>query len=148
MKMEAKPALTPPASEDTNKHNDSGSELSDLELDGEFSEEIQPDHYYEGGKIPVFKPVGNFSFNFLAITVFPLCCLSNFTDLRSVMVDNGPIPKFQAFYTQDRQVWNEVRYCEGYTTERMVRAPIKPLVSGIAANTTLGEMPCQPLMSR
>ena len=57
IKMEAKPALTPPASEDTNKHDDSGSELSDLELDGDLGDEIQPDHYYEGGKIPVFKPV-------------------------------------------------------------------------------------------
>lgn len=42
------------------------SELSDLELDPkngaapaseEEDEEIEPDHYYGGGKIPVFKPV-------------------------------------------------------------------------------------------
>ena len=76
IKMEAKPALTPPASEDTNKHDDSGSELSDLEFDGEFSEDIQPDHYYEGGKIPVFKPVcdPDFAIPFSAARANPLTC--------------------------------------------------------------------------
>ena len=64
-----KPALTPPTSENTDKkEDDSGSELSDLEPEelepamepkGEpiEEEEIVPDHYYEGGKVPVFKPV-------------------------------------------------------------------------------------------
>ena len=64
-----KPALTPPTSESNkDNHEDSGSELSELEpeeapqeepLDeaplGE-DEEILPDHYYDGGRIPVFKP--------------------------------------------------------------------------------------------
>lgn len=64
---DAKPALTPPTSEGTNKKDDdSGSELSDLEpeSDGPAPEpkeadntEIHPDHYWEGGHIPVFKPV-------------------------------------------------------------------------------------------
>ena len=71
---ETKPALTPPTSEGTNKKDDdSDSELSDLEPE-EISEdpepkvkpepkqeddggEIFPDHFYEGGNIPVFKPV-------------------------------------------------------------------------------------------
>ena len=64
-----KPALTPPTSESTDKKDDdSGSELSDLEPEeqetytepkGEpiIEEEIVPDHYYEDGKVPVFKPV-------------------------------------------------------------------------------------------
>ncbi|KAL8789594.1 MAG: hypothetical protein Q9213_001030 [Squamulea squamosa] len=64
IKSEDKPTLTPPASEGTDKHYDSGSELSDLEAesiekpDGEVIDngDIEPDHYYEGGKIPVFKP--------------------------------------------------------------------------------------------
>lgn len=52
-------ALTPPTSEDMNtKADDSGSELSDIDMDDEDAEEITPDHYYDGGKIPVFKPVG------------------------------------------------------------------------------------------
>ncbi|KAI4206989.1 MAG: hypothetical protein LQ346_000821 [Caloplaca aetnensis] len=65
IKIEEKPTLTPPASEGTDKHYDSGSELSDLEaetiekpddnIDGDIGE-IAPDHYYEGGKVPVFKP--------------------------------------------------------------------------------------------
>lgn len=50
-----KAALTPPTSEDLDKRYGSSSELSDLEDDDD--EEIEPDHYYDGGKIPVFKPV-------------------------------------------------------------------------------------------
>ena len=56
-KTELKPTLTPPASEEADKQDDSGSELSDLDLDPEDVGDIEPDHYYEGGKIPVFKPV-------------------------------------------------------------------------------------------
>ena len=64
-----KPALTPPTSENTDKKDDdSDSELSELEPEEPESgmepkgepieeEEIVPDHYYEGGKVPVFKPV-------------------------------------------------------------------------------------------
>jgi hypothetical protein len=57
VKVEDKPTLTPPASEEADKQDDSGSELSDLEGDADDNEEITPDHYYEGGRIPVFKPV-------------------------------------------------------------------------------------------
>lgn len=69
------PALTPPTSENTDKKDeDSDSELSELEPEIEepgvepkmepktekVEEEIVPDHYYEGGKVPVFKPVSAF----------------------------------------------------------------------------------------
>lgn len=56
---DTKVALTPPTSEEwNNKAEESGSDaLSDLEMDDEIEEEIEPDHYYEGGKIPVFMPV-------------------------------------------------------------------------------------------
>lgn len=60
---EPKPTLTPPASEEADKQYDSGSELSELDLEMEDdkpetnNDEIVPDHYYDGGKIPVFKPV-------------------------------------------------------------------------------------------
>lgn len=65
-------ALTPPTSEDNDKRDEaSNSDLSDVEMDekddsrnaglgndGDEGEDvIEPDHYYEGGKIPVFKPV-------------------------------------------------------------------------------------------
>ena len=56
-KDEPKSTLTPPASEEADKHDDSGSELSDLEFEPEDDAEILPDHYFDGGKIPVFKPV-------------------------------------------------------------------------------------------
>lgn len=56
-KAEIKATLTPPASEEADKGDDSGSELSDLDLELEDNGEILPDHYYDGGKIPVFKPV-------------------------------------------------------------------------------------------
>ncbi|ORY17991.1 hypothetical protein BCR34DRAFT_378608 [Clohesyomyces aquaticus] len=51
-----KPALTPPTSEDMDKRERErlSSELS--ELDSDDDEEIEPDHYFDGGKIPVFKP--------------------------------------------------------------------------------------------
>lgn len=63
LKADPKPTLTPPASEEADKHYDSGSELSELDVEPEGEREledngeIEPDHYYEGGKIPVFKPV-------------------------------------------------------------------------------------------
>lgn len=54
-----KTALTPPTSEEWNKADIS--DLSDLELDDEDDDApIEPDHYYEGGQIPVFKPVCHF----------------------------------------------------------------------------------------
>ncbi|KAI9870243.1 MAG: hypothetical protein M1830_004489, partial [Pleopsidium flavum] len=56
VKVETKPTLTPPASGESDKHDGSSSELSDLELDDDDNGEIVPDHYYEGGKVPVFKP--------------------------------------------------------------------------------------------
>ena len=68
-RADSRPALTPPTSENTEKKDDeSGSELSDLEPEEppeeppvppnvRDQEEIVPDHYYEGGKVPVFKPV-------------------------------------------------------------------------------------------
>lgn len=56
-KGDIKATLTPPASEEADKGDDSGSELSDLEFESEENGEILPDHYYDDGKIPVFKPV-------------------------------------------------------------------------------------------
>ena len=52
--------LTPPASEEEmDKGHQSSSELSDINLDEDDDDigEIEPDHYFDGGKIPVFKPV-------------------------------------------------------------------------------------------
>ena len=49
-----KHAPTPPTSEDMEKRERSSSELSDIR---DEEEEILPDHYYGGGKVPVFKPV-------------------------------------------------------------------------------------------
>lgn len=54
-------ALTPPTSEEMNidpKKDSDDSELSELDLDDDDDEleDIEPDHYWEGGKIPVFKP--------------------------------------------------------------------------------------------
>lgn len=56
-KGDIKTTLTPPASEEADKGDDSGSDLSDLDIEPEDNGEILPDHYYDGGKIPVFKPV-------------------------------------------------------------------------------------------
>ncbi|GAT28461.1 jumonji family transcription factor [Aspergillus luchuensis] len=67
-------SITPPQSVNGKKEVPDGvpSELSDLELDPNVNgaqeipsveaddEEIEPDHYYGGGKIPVFKPFRDF----------------------------------------------------------------------------------------
>lgn len=53
-------ALTPPTSEDNDIKNETRSESDLSEVNEEMEEEeeeIVPDHYYDGGKIPVFKPV-------------------------------------------------------------------------------------------
>ena len=57
IKEEPKSTLTPPASEEAGKHEDSSSELTDLDMDKDDIEEIEPAYYYEGGKVPVFTPV-------------------------------------------------------------------------------------------
>lgn len=57
-------ALTPPTSEDNDIKNDTRSESDLSEVNEELEEEeeeIVPDHYYDGGKIPVFKPVSRFN---------------------------------------------------------------------------------------
>ena len=38
-----------------------------------------------------------------------------------IITDNGTVQKLQGLHTQDRQVWYEIRNCEGDTTSRMVR---------------------------
>ena len=55
----AKPAnaLTPPTSEEMNNEPaQDDSELSDLDMSDDDGEEVVPDHYWDDGKIPVFKP--------------------------------------------------------------------------------------------
>lgn len=104
LKKESKPTLTPPASEEADKQNDSGSDLSDLEMESEENGEILPDHYYEGGKIPVFKPVSqSLKFrrfkrrNYPRRSSFEVRWSHGFADLKITDVDNESIPKFQAF---------------------------------------------------
>lgn len=99
---DTKPALTPPTSEGTNKkEEDSDSELSDLEPeqvgepaapidDTEADEEIHPDHYYEGGNVPVFKPV-SFSIR-----------RRKLTSVDRIHSDYETVPKLQGFHSQDR----------------------------------------------
>jgi hypothetical protein len=53
-------ALTPPTSEDNNIRidDDASSDLSELDFDLDDEEEdVEPDHYWGEGKVPVFKPV-------------------------------------------------------------------------------------------
>ena len=59
MEPDSKTTLTPPASEEADKLGDVSSELSELDFDLDDIGDIEPDHYYEGGRIPVFKPVRN-----------------------------------------------------------------------------------------
>lgn len=54
-----KAALTPPTSEEFNDKRHDSPDLTDLDLDSEEEEDIDPSYYYEGGKIPVFEPVSH-----------------------------------------------------------------------------------------
>jgi hypothetical protein len=54
---EPRQALTPPTSEEWNKHDDNTSELSEPDEDEDDFGEVEPAYYYEGGRIPVFTPV-------------------------------------------------------------------------------------------
>lgn len=54
---EPRQALTPPTSEEWNKHDDNTSELSEPDEDVDDIGEVEPAYYYEGGRIPVFTPV-------------------------------------------------------------------------------------------
>ena len=73
-----KPTLTPPTSDEGNKPAGSpASELSDLEPEEDDIGDIDPDHYYEGGRIPVFKPVSSFWWNalfWISTCLFILIC--------------------------------------------------------------------------
>ena len=108
-----RPALTPPTSENTDKKDDeSESELSDLEPEDlaeehtlrpkvEDEEEIVPDHYYEGGKVPVFKPVSilrplETSASWHAMV---LRCLFHHAEF---FPDDESIPQFQRLHSEDR----------------------------------------------
>ena len=109
---DSRPALTPPESENTEKKEDeSGSELSDLEPE-DFSEdhpvqpnvkdeeEIIPDHFYEGGRVPVFKPVSipqTFYVLNLHYTTSPFG-VCNHTD---TFQDDESVPQFQRLYSED-----------------------------------------------
>ncbi len=109
---DSKPALTPPTSESTGKKDDydddSGSELSDLEPEesieepapsekideGDDDAEIFPDHYYENGNVPVFKPV--------SIKLAPLMSPGQREELLAdVCPDYEPIPKLQRIHQKD-----------------------------------------------
>jgi hypothetical protein len=77
-----KAALTPPTSEDNDKRDERmSSELSDIDSDD--GEDIEPDHYFEGGKIPVFKPVRRNAahelsqLQYLARPCFGMRCMRN-----------------------------------------------------------------------
>ena len=55
---EKKPRSTPDLTERKVKVEDVGQAQSgEVDMEGDIGE-ITPDHYYEGGKVPVFKPVG------------------------------------------------------------------------------------------
>lgn len=95
-----KAALTPPTSEDNDPKREErmSSELSDIDSDD--GEEIEPDHYWDGGKIPVFKPVCRKAAHVL------LCCIAEYSICANAHVfkriandytdtfcaDNGSVP--------------------------------------------------------
>lgn len=109
---DSRPALTPPTSENTDKKDDdSGSDLSDLEPEEppeepsiyttcKDEEEIVPDHYYEGGKVPVFKPVSILP----ALERSPLWRMTCFDSYHHTDIhpDHEPVSQLQRIHTEDR----------------------------------------------
>lgn len=126
-----KAALTPPTSEDNDKRDERlSSELSDIDSDD--GEEIEPDHYFEGGKIPVFKPVRAEIYTvpvpsgeLVHKQACGICAQREVLVLITICADYGPVPQLQALHRQDRQARNEVRNREGYSANRMVKHVLK-----------------------
>jgi hypothetical protein len=107
--------LTPPTSEDMDKREDNdSSDLSDLDMDDEDIGDIEPDHYFDDGAIPVFKPVC-FPYLQLCVPRYKMQSRTNATP------DHGSIPRFQEVRRQNQQIWHEVGYCQDYSPQRMVR---------------------------
>jgi hypothetical protein len=99
-----KAALTPPTSEDNDKREERlSSELS--EIDSDDGEDIEPDHYFEGGKIPVFKPVccrittnDTQDGTSMRANAIALQTTMRTWQLTLCNVDNGPVPQLQALH--------------------------------------------------
>lgn len=97
-------ALTPPTSEDHNDKEDSSSELSELDLEDEDDiGEVEPDHYFEGGKIPVFKPVRSRNVTISSEVHMDTITIIYWLDCVILIylwcgADNGPIPELQKVY--------------------------------------------------
>lgn len=100
-----KSLATPPASDpDTSTENRRGSiisELTDLDIDEEDDiGEIEPDHYFDGGKIPVFKPV---SFPSKRQVVFANLYPNPMPRREAMLtyVDHGTVPQLQEVLRED-----------------------------------------------
>lgn len=61
----------------------------------EEEEEIEPDHYYGGGKVPVFKPVS------ASLSPAGLAASTRKHADRDLALDNGPIPRLPVVHQQD-----------------------------------------------
>lgn len=106
------------------------SELSDLELDHkappvpetaevkeEEVEDIEPDHYYGGGKIPVFKPVSPLH---VPDTKLWRYCTFLRDWLTGGTLDHGPISRLPGLHQENRQIRNAGRNRESGSSKRMV----------------------------
>ena len=126
-------SITPPHSVKGKKDAPEGalSDLSDLELDPNAGggpdamsieaeeEDIEPDHYYGGGKVPVFKPV---SLEFAFEREYPPV-RTQLTDWLPAS-DHGPVSRFPALHQEGREIWYAVGNRQGRSSERMVRCAL------------------------
>lgn len=113
-------SITPPQSVNGKKEVPDGvpSELSDLELDPNVNgaqeipsveaddEEIEPDHYYGGGKIPVFKPVSPPPY-------YPSWPRFG---LMGISIDYGSVPRLPIVHQQGRGVRHALRNHQSYSS--------------------------------
>jgi len=104
VKMEQPQAvMTPPASEEHNPRARSDSGLSDMDSSSEDIGDVEPAEYFEGGKIPVFRPVCQY--HYVPTSTWdmrkpPRCnCILEADNLSA---DDEAISEFQEVRGQDR----------------------------------------------
>ena len=152
-------SITPPHSANGKADVPEGvpSELSDLELDPRtaaapvatpIQDDIQPDHYYGGGKIPVFKPVSR---------VVPdlsnehYRCLCEYLVLTR-RIDNGSVSRFPVLHQSGGEIWHAIWDHQSHPAEGVVSAFLQNRSTGNMSSWLIrlcvGPMPFHLSMKR
>lgn len=143
----AGPPATGPAASITPPHSANGkgdapegvpSELSDLELDSKAAAppvgtpaqgDIEPNHFYGGGKIPVFKPVSR---------IVP--DLRKAQSRRAVWylalsgcVDNGSVSRFPILHQSSGEIWHAIWNHQSHPAKGVVSSCLQSIAPNVRA---------------